>query len=80
MRFREAVEREGSNVLDDVFLGSCIDSVFRHAAAQLHFQLLHTLPGTPHTDSTPQFLCFCTGKISHSHGHAQELLLKEGNA
>src|SRR5580658_9377086 len=33
MRFWEAVEREGSNVLDYVFLGSCIDSILGHAAA-----------------------------------------------
>src|SRR5271156_5294176 len=31
--FREAIEREGGNVLNDGCLGGCIEAVFRHATA-----------------------------------------------
>src|ERR1700722_18863430 len=80
MRFREAIERERGNVLNNIVLGGSIETVLGHARPQLHLQLLHTLPRASHANGTAQLLCFRTRKISHRHGYAQELFLEQRGA
>ncbi len=76
----EAVEGEGLDAADDDFLGFGGDVVGGHAGAELEHELAHALEGAAHADGFAELFGFGAGEVADDHGHAEELLLKEGDA
>ena len=77
VRFRETVQCERSDGLDDAILGFAGDSVSFHAMAQFHFHFSHARFRAFETEGAAKLLGFSSGKARDQHGHAQKLFLKK---
>jgi hypothetical protein len=75
----EAVHGEGGDALDDVVLGLGADAVVGHAGAEAAFEVFHALHGAAHADGAAELFGFGAGEAGDGHGHAEKLLLKEGD-
>jgi hypothetical protein len=80
VRFRKPIEREGTYVLDYVFLGGQVDAVRSHSSPQLAFEILHAFPGASHSYRPAQLLCLRAREVRNRHRHAKKLLLKKWHA
>ena len=50
----KALECKRADVLNNVFLSCSIKTIRGHASSQLPFEILHSLPGAPHSDRTSE--------------------------
>jgi hypothetical protein len=80
VRLGKSVECEGTNGLDNFVLRGGREAIGGHAAAQLHFQVLHALPGAAHTNGAAQLFGLGSAEVGDDHGHAQQLFLKKRDA
>ena len=80
VRLRKSVQRKRGDRQDDLLHRVRRDALLRHALAQLHLDLLHTLLGAFEAHRTAKFLGLSTREPRSHHRHAQQLLLKERHA
>src|SRR6185436_9649808 len=77
---RKTIERERGDRVDDLFGGGTVDSLTRHARAQLRLDLGHEALAPLEAERAPQLLRLRRCEAGGHHRHLQELLLEERHA
>jgi hypothetical protein len=80
VRFRETVQGEGGDGLHDAVLSLPRNPVALHSGAQLDLDGFHFRFGALVAEGAAQLFGLASGKTGGDHGHAQQLLLKQGDA
>ena len=71
VRFRKTIERKRRDLFDNLILCPANNSLLRHTAPQLYFDVLHSLLRSLKAHRPPQLLRFAAGEICANHGHLQ---------
>ena len=80
MRFRETVERKGSDVENDLVLGFAGEALGSHAFAKAFFDLHHALGGALEAHGSAQFLGLTAAETRSDHRDLEQLFLKNRDA
>ena len=78
--FGKAIQGEGANGVDHFFLYVFGDSFGGHVAAEFVGDRLHFVVGAFVGHGAAEFVGFGAGEVGDEHGHAEDLLLEEGDA
>ncbi len=78
--FREAVEGEGADGLNDPFLNVGRDLAFGHAGFEGFDDGSHAFVGSFEGHRFAELIGFHSGEVGDDHGHAEDLFLEEGDA